>query len=210
MNVHGARSPFVFVRFDHVAILVRKVISVVVRLPVGDAWLDSSSSHPSRKSTGMMVPAIILPRQFALTISCPAKFPSQITKVSLSMPRCLRSLIRGSILDQRPCIDFHARGQPRRIPTTMKNLYVSNTSLRQSSGIQQQPRTYLLRGLLFHTTRKWIRAPSKDPSIREPKLHAVSHFMLTQPGQHLGIAKGFVVLPVENGKGIQLSSSVRA
>ena len=47
MNVHGARSPFVFVRFDHVAILVRKVISVVVRLPVGDAWLDSSPA-PSK------------------------------------------------------------------------------------------------------------------------------------------------------------------
>ena len=37
VNVHGSRSPLVLIRFDRIAIFVRKVVPIVVRLPVGNA-----------------------------------------------------------------------------------------------------------------------------------------------------------------------------
>ena len=76
MNVHGARSPLVLVRLDHVAILVRQVVSIIVRLPVGNAWLDSSTRHPGGESPRVMIATIVFFGQLALAVSCSTKFPT--------------------------------------------------------------------------------------------------------------------------------------
>ena len=76
VNVHGSRSPLVLIRFDRIAIFVRQVVSIVIRLPLGDAGFYSSARHPSGKSARMVVPAIVFLGQLALAISCSAKFSS--------------------------------------------------------------------------------------------------------------------------------------
>ena len=49
------------------------VVAEIVRLSVADALLDAAAGHPYREAARVMIAAVILARQLALTISRPTK-----------------------------------------------------------------------------------------------------------------------------------------
>ena len=69
------------------------VVAKIIRFAVGKPFFHPSASHPDGVAARMVVSPIIVGGQFALGITAPAKFSTQITRVSSSSPRCLRSKI---------------------------------------------------------------------------------------------------------------------
>lgn len=76
VNVHATRGPVIFggLGEDWVAVGVGDVVAVVVTAAIGNPWLHAASCHPGRETAGVVVPPIILFREFTLTVSGAAKF----------------------------------------------------------------------------------------------------------------------------------------
>ena len=95
------------------------------------------------------------------------------------------------------------------IPTPVKNLYVSNTTLNQAPSIQATGREgSSFTSFLAIKFKGGFRLLRQVHELGHRGLHAVCHFMLTNPGKHLGVAVLLMMFTVENGKGVELSSPI--
>ena len=137
MNVHGARSPLVLVRLDHVAILVCQVVPILIRLTISNPGLDSSSGHPSRKGSGVMIAAIIFLGKLALTISGPTKLASPNDQSVLQHTPLLEILDESgaSLVNVLALVAMFTRQSSVGVPAPVKDLNIPYPPLRQSSCI---------------------------------------------------------------------------
>ena len=95
------------------------------------------------------------------------------------------------------------------IPTPMKNLYVTNTSLGQATGIQATGcETAGLTGFLAIKFKGGLGFLRQVHQLGNGSLHPVGHFMLSETSQHLGITKALVVLAVKYGEGVKLGPTI--
>ena len=138
MNVHGSGSPFILIRLDHVAILVCQVVPILIRLTISNPGLDSSSGHPSRKGSGVMIAAIIFLGKLALTISGPTKLASPNDQSVLQHTPLLEILDEGGapLIHVFALIAVFIGQATMSIPSTVENLDIANPPLGQSSSIQ--------------------------------------------------------------------------
>ena len=67
------------------------VVTVIIRFPITNPRLHAAARHPAGEASRMVIAAVFLGRQLALTVHGPAEFPTQTTSVSSSSPRCFRS-----------------------------------------------------------------------------------------------------------------------
>ena len=60
VNMHGILSPVILVWADDITILIGEVVSIFIGLSISDTRLDPSACHPGGKSTGMVIPPVII------------------------------------------------------------------------------------------------------------------------------------------------------
>src|SRR5580658_8559672 len=62
------------------------VVSIFVRLAVSEAGLDTSTSHPNRKTTSVMIAPVVVLLNFPLAVNRAAKFPAPNDQRILQQP----------------------------------------------------------------------------------------------------------------------------
>ena len=65
------------IQFIQVYRVLGNVVTKVISFSVGDAFFDSASCHPHTKVSGMVVPSIVLPREFSLTVDRSPEFTAK-------------------------------------------------------------------------------------------------------------------------------------
>ncbi len=54
--------------------VLRDIVTVIVRGPVGSSWLAPAASHPHRETAPVMIPPEVAGVEPALTVTCAAEF----------------------------------------------------------------------------------------------------------------------------------------
>ena len=98
MDMHRAGDPAFFGRLggQYYSVGIGDVVDVVISFPIGDPWFDFSASHPSGKTMRMVVTSVSVLSKSSLAVDGSPELSPQMTRISSSMPRCLRSVIKAA------------------------------------------------------------------------------------------------------------------
>ena len=80
VDMHGARRPFILSRLDRITVSICNVISVIIRLTISNAGLNTAPGHPCCEASWVVISPVILLGQTTLTISSTTKFTPQTIK----------------------------------------------------------------------------------------------------------------------------------
>ena len=65
------------IQFVQVYRVLGDVIAEIIGFSVGDPFFDSAACHPHAKVTGMVIPSVVLPCEFSLTVDCSPEFTAK-------------------------------------------------------------------------------------------------------------------------------------
>ncbi len=114
------------------------IVTEIVCFSINGAWFYTSACHPDGEAAWMVIPSVVFPGQFALTIDGPSKFPSPDDQGVLKQASILQ------ILNKRPAglVDITALIRQVScyisvlIPAAVENLYEPNIPFHHPAGQQ--------------------------------------------------------------------------